>query len=165
MNVELGLRTYLLAMASNPDTNLINVNSCCSKQIINSTGKRQKCEPILWTSISLKLFWKKKDLIRINPKDDQGKDSRSMHSFNHSWLSHRLRQVESQFEEKKSNLATPIRTIFIYIRIKRFLDFFVINNRIMFCTRTLKMDPAYGHYSHWNVKIKNLFCLMYLNQF
>ena len=148
---------YLLAMASNPDTSLISVNSCCSKQIINSTG-------ILWASMPLKLFWKI-DSIRIIPKDDQGKDSRSMHYFNHSWLSHRLRQVESQFEEKKSNLAKPIRTIFIYIRIKRFLDFFVINNRIMFCTRTLKMDPAYGHYSHWNVKIKNLFCLMYLNQF
>ena len=81
MNVELGLRTYLLAMASNPDTNLINVNSCCSKQIINSTGKRQTYEAHIVSFNALEIVLKKKDSIRIIPKDDQGKDSRSMHSI------------------------------------------------------------------------------------
>ena len=73
---------------------------------------------------TIELFRKKRRLdraITIIPKDDQGKDSRSMHSFNHSWLSHRLRQVESQFEEKKENkLATQIWIIFIHIRKNRF---------------------------------------------
>ena len=63
---------YLLAMASNPDTNLISVNSCCSKQIINSTGKRQKYEAHIMSFNALEILSKKRGSIRIIPKDDQG---------------------------------------------------------------------------------------------
>ena len=74
MNVELGLRTYLLAMASNPDTNLINVNSCCSKQIINSTGKRQKCFHLIFTLIGflgIHLHMEECELIVLFSQDEE----------------------------------------------------------------------------------------------
>ena len=63
---------YLLAMASNPDTNLISVNSCCSKQIINSTGKMQKYEAHIMSFNALEILSKKKRLDQDNFKDNQG---------------------------------------------------------------------------------------------
>ena len=57
---------YLLAMASNPDTNLISVNSCCSKQIINSTGKRQKYKANIMSLTALEIISKKRRLDHDN---------------------------------------------------------------------------------------------------